>query len=97
MAKYILSPTAQNRLKEIKAYSLENFGKRQTTIYLKKLHETMQDLANEPSKGLERADIKKGYYCKFVASHTIYYRISDTDIGIIDILHQSMEVKRHIS
>lgn len=56
----------------------------------------MQDLAIEPSKGTDRSDIKKGYYSKFVASHTIYYRISDTHIGIIDILHQSMEPKRHI-
>jgi toxin ParE1/3/4 len=96
VAKYILSPAAQIRLKEIKAYSLENFGKRQTTIYLKNLHKCMQDLANEPSKGTERNDIKKGYYSKFIVSHTIYYRISDKDIGIIDILHQSMEPKRHI-
>ena len=96
MAKYILSPAAQSRLKEIKTYTLKNFGKRQTTIYLKNLHVCMQDLADEPSKGTERNDIKKGYYSKFIGSHTIYYRISDTHIGIIDILHQAMEPKRHI-
>ena len=56
----------------------------------------MQDLADTPSKGTERTELKKGYYSKFIASHTIYYRISDTHIGIIDILHQSMEPKLHI-
>ena len=96
MAKYILSPAAQNSLKGIKSYSLKNFGKRQTTIYLKKLHVCMQDLADTPSKGTERPELKKGYYSKFIASHAIYYRISDTHIGIIDILHQSMEPKLHI-
>ena len=83
MAKYILSPAAQNSLKEIKSYSLKNFGKRQTTIYLKKLHVCMQDLADTPSKGTERPELKKGYYSKFIASHAIYYRVSDTHIGII--------------
>ena len=96
MAKYTLSPIAQSRLKEIKAYSLEHFGKHQTTIYLKKLHECMQGLANEPSKGTARNDLKKGYYSKFITSHTIYYRINTPHIEIIDILHQSMEPKRHI-
>ena len=37
MGKYVLSPEAQNSLREIKHYSLKNFGKRQTTIYLKKI------------------------------------------------------------
>jgi len=96
VAKYILSPAAQNSLKGIKAYSLETFGKRQTTIYLKNLHVCMQDLADTPSKGTERPELKKGYYSKFIGSHTIYYRISDTHIGIIDILHQAMEPKLHI-
>ena len=96
MAKYLLSPAAQNSLKEIKAYSLKNFGTRQTTIYLKNLHACMQDLAENPSKGTERPEIKKGYYSKFIASHTIYYCMNSTQIGIIDILHQAMEPKLHI-
>ena len=96
MGKYILSPAAQNRLKEIKAYSLENFGKRQTTIYLKNLRDCMQGLADNPSKGTERPEIKQGYYSQFIASHTVYYRISHTHIGIIDILHQSMEPRLHL-
>ncbi|WP_249360691.1 type II toxin-antitoxin system RelE/ParE family toxin [Bathymodiolus heckerae thiotrophic gill symbiont] len=54
------------------------------------------DLAENPSKGTERPEIKKGYYSNFIASHTIYYCMNGTQIGIIDILHQAMEPKLHI-
>jgi len=96
MGKYVLSPEAQNSLREIKHYSLKNFGKRQTTIYLKKIQNCMQKLADNPAIGIERPEIKQGYYSKFTGSHTVYYRISDNHIAIIDILHQSMEPKLHI-
>lgn len=96
MPKYILSPQAQASLQEIRAYSLKHFGKRQTAIYLKELHERMKDLAAAPSKGTARDEIKLGYYSSFVGSHTIYYRISDTHIDIIDVLHQRMEPTRHL-
>jgi len=96
MPKYILSPAAQISLKNIKKYTLKNFGQRQTTTYLKKLNERMKLLAAQPSQGKERSEIKAGYYSYFVGSHTIYYRISDTHIDIIDILRQSMEPTLHI-
>jgi len=56
----------------------------------------MKLLAAQPSQGKERSEIKAGYYSYFVGSHTIYYRISDTHIDIIDILRQSMEPTLHI-
>ena len=96
MPKYVLSPQAQASLKEIRSYSLENFGKRQTTLYLKKLRERMKDLAATPSKGKARDEIKVGYYSSFVGAHTIHYRVSDTHIDIIDVLHQHMEPTRHL-
>lgn len=99
MFKYILSPAAQKSLQQIRSYSLSNFGKQQTIIYLKRLHDRMQYLADQPAQpaqGKVRDDIKAGYYSHFEGSHTIYYRIRDTDIDIIDVLHQSMDPARHL-
>jgi len=96
MSKYILSPAAQKSLKQIRSYSLNNFGKHQTTLYLKKLRDRMQYLADQPARGTARDDIKAGYYSHFEGSHTIYYRIRDTHIDIIDVLHQSMDPTRHL-
>ncbi len=96
MPKYILSPQAQKSLKNIRAYSLETFGKKRTNAYLQALRDRMIMLAEAPSKGKERDEIKAGYYSFYEGSHTIYYRIADTHIDIIDILHQKMDPTLHL-
>lgn len=96
MPKYILSPQAQSSLKNIRLYSLKHFGQQQTTKYLKELRNKMKGLAKTPQSGQERNEIKSGYYSAFVGSHTIYYRIANNQIEIIDVLHQSMEPMRHL-
>ena len=83
MSKYILSPQASERLKQISKYTLENFGENRRKKYL-----TMQ--------GKDRSEIKKGYYSVRAEKHNIYYRIRETHIEIIDVLHQSMESGLHI-
>lgn len=97
MAKYILSPTAQISLREIRKYSIRKFGLERTQSYLTDIKKRMNELALNPSRGLIRKELKVGYYSDFIGSHTIYYRISPPNIDIIDILHQSMESSRHIS
>ena len=96
MPTYTLSPQAQDSLQEIRADSLKHVGKRQTATYLKKLRERMRGLAAAPSKGTARDEIKLGYHSSFVGSHTIYYRMSNTHIDIIDVLHQRMEPTRDL-
>ncbi len=97
MGKYVLSPNAVRSLQDIKSYSIEKFGKRQTAIYLEKLRDRMFYLADNPEYGKKRDEIKPGYYSYFEGSHTIYYKIFPDYIGIIDILHQSMEPVLHLT
>ncbi len=97
MPRYILSPQAQKRLKQIRDYTLENHGKQQKKMYMKMLRDKMRLAAESPDKeGKERSDIKTGYYSIRAEKHYIYYRIRDTHIDIIDVLHGSMEPNRHI-
>ena len=65
MAKYILSPNAQRSLKKIRDYSLKNFGKSQTLIYLKNLRNKINYLADDHRLGKIRDDIKQGYYSAY--------------------------------
>lgn len=53
-------------------------------------------VAKNPEKGKQRGDIKPGYYSLQAGKHHIYYRIRDSQIEVIDVLHQSMEPKMHI-
>lgn len=97
MAKYLLSPEAQQSLRNIKAYSNKKFGPQRTKTYLQDIRHRMQALAENPSRGIIREDLKVGYHSDFVGSHTIYYRVQPAHIEIIDVLHQSMEPSKHIS
>ena len=96
MAEYLLSPSAQQSLVQISQYTLDNFGERQKKRYLKILRDRMRAAAKKPEKGKQRGDIKPGYYSLQAEKHHIYYRIRDSHIEIIDVLHQSMEPKIHI-
>ena len=96
MANYLLSPQAQQSLVQISQYTLDNFGERQKKSYLKMLRDRMRAAAKNPEKGRARGDIKTCYYSVQADKHPIYYRIRDSHIEIIDVLHQSMETKIHI-
>ena len=96
MCQYLLSTQAQQSLIQISQYTLENFGQRQKKSYLKMLRDRMRAAAKKPGTGRERSEIKVGYYSVQAEKHNIYYRIRDTHIEIIDVLHQSMEPKIHI-
>ena len=96
MANYLLSPQAQQSLVQISQYTLDNFGERQKKGYLKMLRDRMRAAAKNPEKGKERGDVKTGYYSLQAEKHYIYYRIRNSHIEIIDVLHQSMVPKIHI-
>ena len=96
MTNYLLSPQAQVSLRQISDYTLENHGEQQRKKYLKMLRDKMRAAAQRPEMGKHRDDIKLGYFCIRAEKHRIYYRISDSHIEIIDVLHQSMEPTLHL-
>ena len=96
MPKYVLSPEAKKSLSQISNYTLNNHGETQRKKYLKSLREKMRLISKSPDLGLKRDEIKEGYYSIFVEKHFIYYRINETQIEIIDVLHQSMEPRLHL-
>lgn len=93
---YILSPNAQESLRNIKAYSFEQFGHEQTISYLKLIEKKLRMIAESPDIGRKRGEIKKGYLSFLAGSHVIYYRKARKHVDIIDILHQSMDPYRHL-
>ena len=94
--KYTLSPNAASSIADINSYTINKFGPRQAEFYLSNFRDRFKFLVAHPELGIVRDDIKKGYYCYFEGSHTIYYKIIDERIAIIDILPHSMEPTRHL-
>ena len=96
MTQYILSPNAQKSLGNIKTYSLEDFGEKQTITYLKLIEKKLQMISESPDIGRNREEIKKGYLSFLAGSHIVFYRKAKNHVDIIDILHQSMEPYRYL-
>jgi toxin ParE1/3/4 len=96
MPGYILSRQAQKSLQQISRYTLKQHGETQRKTYLNMLRDHMRRIADKPSQGRERNDIKVGYYSLVAGKHNIYYRLRDTHVEILDVLHQSMEPRLYL-
>jgi toxin ParE1/3/4 len=97
MPAFRLSAKSIEDLKSIGRYTLKSWGREQRNIYLSKLDESFHRLADQPHLGSARDDIRKGYRVYHVRRHLIFYRQKSTDIEIIRILHDRMDVEKHLS
>lgn len=97
MHSYSLTVAARKDMIEIGHYTVEKWGKRQRDKYLKQLDDAFKLLARQPEIGKEAEDIKPGYKKFGQGSHFIFYRAGkDSKIVVIRILHNSMDVDRHL-
>ena len=71
MPRYVLSPQAQKSIRQIRNYTVQNYGEKQKNKYLKMLRSCMSLAAKKPGKGQERDDIKPGYYSIRADKHHI--------------------------
>jgi len=55
----------------------------------------LQWLAEHPSAGKPRPDIKSGYFCFPAGRHLIFYQQHAEGIKVIGILHQNMDCLVH--
>lgn len=90
MASYKLTENAREDLREIKGFSVQQFGMQVAREYLAGMQETLQHLATMPGMGTdETADLLPGVWSFPYMSHTIYYQPAASGISVIGIIHQS--------
>ncbi len=86
-----ITPRAQEELKNIGRYTLQQWGKKQRDKYLRDFDKRFSWLAQRPKTGKHRSDIEEGYYCYPQGSHLIFYTISTNHINIIGLPHKVMD------
>ncbi len=96
MPAFRLSAKSLEDLKSIARFTLKSWGREQRDIYLSKLDESFHRLAEQPHLGSARDDIRKSYWVYHVGRHLIFYRQKSTDIEIIRILHDRMDVETRL-
>lgn len=92
---YRLRPAARADLEDIWRYSAERWSVDQANRYIALMIEAFDDLASERRKG-RPVDVRPDYLKCACGSHMIYYRVAE-GVDIVRILHQHMDVDRHIS
>lgn len=96
MGNYVLSQTAEKDIRQIARTSIENWGLVRTERYILGLNETFERLAKYPDLGRKVDVIRPGYLQTASGTHAICYRKTETGILIMRVLHQHMDVMRHL-
>jgi toxin ParE1/3/4 len=84
MKGYVISPAAQADLGEIWDYSARNWGAEQADRYILAIRGACEALAAGSRRGRAIDDIRPGYRKLAVASHFLFYRITDPGNGRCD-------------
>ncbi len=100
MNKYRFFCTANKQQDDIWEYSCNKWGEDQASRYIIELHEYIKLLSNKskpwyslPKELINPMNINKEVYFGKYKSHYIYFHeLLNGDIGIISILHNSMDI-----
>lgn len=97
MRPYLFTAAARKDIVDIGRFTSEKWGKRQRDKYLKQFDDAFKLLARQSDIGRDADDIKPGYKKFSQGSLVIFYRAgTESRIVVVRILHNSMDVDRHL-
>ena len=91
-----LSPAAEADVEAIWDFSEKRWGRTQAVRYVRDLDATCTGIVEGRIVSLSAEGIRPGYRKAACGSHMIYFRHDGDDIEVVRILHQSMDVDRHL-
>lgn len=96
MAEYRLTPAAERDLESIWTHTLHQWGAGQADRYTELLTAAFAELAQSPKTATACDHIRPGYRRRSVERHMIYFRITTYGIAVVRILHDRMDIQRHL-
>jgi toxin ParE1/3/4 len=97
MLIYRLTPDAQTDLIEIRRFAVKQWGTAQSQKYLLELRQTIRLLAETPSLGKSRPDVRSSVLSFPHASHVIYYVVHEQQLIVFGVLHKRMVPLNHLA
>jgi toxin ParE1/3/4 len=94
--QYRLRPKARADLEGIWLYTAEHWSQNQADIYHGKIVDIMAALAAGRLKGRSVDYVRDGYLKYPAGSHFVFYKLDDSGIDVIRILHQQMDIEQHL-
>lgn len=96
MAEFQLTPAALRDLEDIWRYTEQQWGTGQASRYLDVLNASFESLAQAPLLAPSCDHIRSGYRRQWVQRHVIFFRIDRGVVIVVRVLHERMDVLRHL-
>ena len=98
MAKYIISEKALEDLNKIWTYTAENWSVEQANRYYNLIVDEIEFVSKNFDTAKDFEKIRKNYKYSKVKSHLLFYKKNDnTEIEVVRILHERMDIKNRIN
>ena len=97
MRDIIFAIAARHDLTAIWNYTADRWGLDQADTYIRQIDNTIQHAAKFPGMGSEATGLPSQYRKLISGSHRIIYRLSDTNLIVVRILHERQDVPDDIS
>lgn len=93
-----LSALAERDIESILRYTLNKWGKTQFDKYYHLLESTLAEITADPYclTCRKRDDLFRGAYTKSFGQHIVFYRVTQSDVEVVRILHQIMDHRSHL-
>lgn len=91
-----LSRRAQSDLDEIRDFSVAEFGAERAAAYLDALEGAFRRIIHFPQAGAVHDALGPGSRALGCEQHRIFYEVRADTILILRILHEAMDVRRHL-
>ena len=98
MCDFKLTNKAVNDLSAIWNYTFELWSENQADKYYKELINNCRNIAKDPNLGKNYEGVSKQLFGMKANQHIVFYRIlSGSEVEIIRILHERMDLKKRIT
>ena len=91
-----LSQAAKSDLVDIWAETYQQWGEAQADRYLDDIDRALQGLLDNPQMGVNCSDLLRGARKLITGRHLVFYEVDPDRLFVIRVLHQSMDVPRHL-
>jgi toxin ParE1/3/4 len=97
MKRLSFTDAAREDLAAIGRYTLESWGAEKKTRYLAGIRASLERLRRATGIGRVRDEIRPGYRSVASGRHVIFYRETEDRIEVVRVLHQRMDLHRHLN
>ncbi|SOE91916.1 toxin ParE1/3/4 [Burkholderia sp. D7] len=89
-----LAAEAEHDFEDILFYTLLTWGQRQMQDYSELLDHALATIQANPNIGRTHSHV--AYQCFEAGQHLIFYRVKETTVFVVRILHSRMDLPRHL-